>query len=247
MKPHETPILWSAPMVLALLAGRKTQTRRTVGLEEIAGAESLTVAKGAHRHRFHRFDRHAGKWGAFLESVAFPGRDHCFVKCPYGGPGDVLWGREAIRRTSLVRGMYRETVNGVVTASSSVDRATAVYAADGATAPVDTWPWKQGTLPGIHMPRGMCRLRHQINAVRVEQLKAITEADAIAEGMEPVRSEIENRQHVTCWKWPGGDTLYGTAREAYRAGWETLHGANSFELNPLVWVLGGMKALQVSR
>ena len=69
----ERPILFSAPMVRALLAGTKTQTRRTCnhpGLKDL----SYIVNCGD------------GWWGD--EEGDFQAR------CPYGQPGDRLWVRE---------------------------------------------------------------------------------------------------------------------------------------------------------
>ena len=66
----ERPILFSAPMVRALLDGSKTQTRRIVKLKH--RAEDATVA------------------GAFK-------RPEWLSTCPYGQPGDRLWVRETHR------------------------------------------------------------------------------------------------------------------------------------------------------
>ncbi|MDH2234562.1 hypothetical protein N5K37_32115, partial [Delftia tsuruhatensis] len=63
---QERPILFSAPMVLALLAGTKTQTRRVA--KEFAGRDDLEKI-------LRRFPNQNG--------------------CPYGQPGDRLWVREA--------------------------------------------------------------------------------------------------------------------------------------------------------
>lgn len=65
----ERPILFSGPMVRALLAGTKTQTRR--------------VLKGAN---------HVSAGGAPLK---FTGSDIKEVQCPYGWTGDRLWVRES--------------------------------------------------------------------------------------------------------------------------------------------------------
>lgn len=67
----ERPILFSAPMVRALLAGTKTQTRRAAKLT--AGAH--VKEPGGHR-RWHPADPEAT------------------LACPYGQPGDLLWVRE---------------------------------------------------------------------------------------------------------------------------------------------------------
>jgi hypothetical protein len=67
----ERPILFSAPMVRAILEGRKTQTRRLVKESVVTGA----IIHG-------------------LMSVR-PGFD--LAKCPYGQPGDQLWVKEAIK------------------------------------------------------------------------------------------------------------------------------------------------------
>lgn len=75
------PILFSDPMVVAIIERRKQQTRRTRGLEEVpADARLLSVAtvNGRAHATFERAD------GSTF-----------FVKCPYGGPGGGLWVREA--------------------------------------------------------------------------------------------------------------------------------------------------------
>ena len=64
----ERPILFSAPMVRAILAGTKTQTRRVV----------------------KRFEVRAGMPEPELQSLL-----RC---CPYGAPGDRLWVRETFAK-----------------------------------------------------------------------------------------------------------------------------------------------------
>lgn len=91
MKTTERPILMSAPMVRAILAGTKTQTRRAVKgwpLEWLSPPVSITP-----------------------EYVAHPDNK----ACPYGSPGDHLWVREAWARTIVHPGtelvVYREGDN----------------------------------------------------------------------------------------------------------------------------------------
>lgn len=80
LEPKARPILFSTPMVQALLAGRKTQTRR--------------VVKNVFYGDFRKMEHLApGKYGAI-----FKDQNHSFsVTCPYGKPGDLLWVRETFR------------------------------------------------------------------------------------------------------------------------------------------------------
>lgn len=76
----ERPILFSAPMVRALLAGTKTQTRRAAKVESTLGIDSILAPRraGGHAATYLLPDQAA-------EAAA------C---CPYGQPGDRLWVRE---------------------------------------------------------------------------------------------------------------------------------------------------------
>lgn len=68
----ERPILFSAPMVRALIDGSKTQTRRVAKLTDAGHVKEV----GGHR-RWHPADKNAG------------------LACPHGQPGDQLWVRES--------------------------------------------------------------------------------------------------------------------------------------------------------
>lgn len=76
----ERPILFSAPMVCALLAGTKTQTRRVVKPQPHIVEEGGSVV-GVHTPD----DQRHGRLGKMLY-------------CPYGRPGDRLWVRETFAR-----------------------------------------------------------------------------------------------------------------------------------------------------
>ncbi len=78
----ERPILFSGPMVRAILEGRKTMTRRVVKPE------------GAH-HLFPFLDlpgNHTGEWAWCSSSHVVSKHIHC----PYGQVGDRLWVRESM-------------------------------------------------------------------------------------------------------------------------------------------------------
>jgi hypothetical protein len=68
----ECPILFSAPMIRALLAGTKTQTRRIAKIDDVAYGKPVRWIS-------------VGPCTTGLQDVA----------CPYGVPGDRLWVREA--------------------------------------------------------------------------------------------------------------------------------------------------------
>jgi len=85
----ERPLIFSAPMVLALRANRKTQTRRTRGL---AG-----INEAPHKWRY---------LGQDLFAVAETG-ETATIRCPYGVVGDRLWVKET--RLALTEPLNRQT------------------------------------------------------------------------------------------------------------------------------------------
>lgn len=83
----ERPILFSAPMVLALLAGTKTQTRRVgkpVRHPDLGNLYDIGALVLEHEPQ-HVIDR----------------------ACPYGQPGDRLWVREAWHTVDGENAFYR--------------------------------------------------------------------------------------------------------------------------------------------
>jgi hypothetical protein len=148
----ERPILFSAPMVRAILEGRKTVTRRAV--------------KGPGLNFLADFTP---------EYVALP-ENHF---CPYGKPGDRLWVRETwyCDHFEVMRGPYLKPDD--LDIGEALDDGTLVYAADGLTPYEQEQPsWK----PSIHMPRWASRILMEITDVRVERLQDVTEEQAQAEG-----------------------------------------------------------------
>lgn len=153
---RERPILFSAPMVRAILAGNKTQTRRIAkpvkhpDLGNLYDAGALVLE---HEPQ-HVIDR----------------------ACPYGQPGDRLWVRESFMD---LRGTGVEHYDG------DGCRQRYAFAADsppGSYADETRKDYGLRWKPSIHMPRAACRLVLEIIGVRVERLNEISEADARAEG-----------------------------------------------------------------
>ena len=159
----ERPILFSAPMVRALLAGTKTQTRRALRAQPPAGTFQVST--------FHHPDPrpHFFAWQELPHDTAMIADDWCYP-CPYGRPCDRLWVRETW---------------GIDQADNGGDRhwRRFVYRADHGAQPLDNGtpvPWK----PSIHMPRSASRITLEITEVRVQRLQEISEEDARAEGVQ---------------------------------------------------------------
>jgi len=153
----ERPILFSGEMVRAILAGRKTQTRRVVRIQP-------------------RFDR-AGVTGAVwvqdgLGSWCFPNAaPEVRQVCPYGQPGDRLWVRETWCMNEPPSGaLYRAT-----------DQYSFVALAEARVKQGLDLKWT----PSIFMPRWASRITLEITKVRVERLQQISHSDATAEGCRP--------------------------------------------------------------
>ncbi len=202
----------SAQMVIATLNGWKSQTRRGKGLESDDPDRMVFAGYGK---------RHEKTIALFRDSIP-DDPVPLEVACPYGAPGGLLWVREGVRRNE--RGAMRFHSRGRVSTS------VAHFIADGAPAPIDSWGWKNKALPGIHMPRGVCRLELELLDVRVERLNSISEADAIAEGIErdPMFSDR--------WKNPNG-VSFESPIDAYAALWESINGRGTWATNPWCWVL----------
>jgi hypothetical protein len=156
----EKPILFSAPMVRAILAGSKTQTRRIITPRSSEGLQEGDIIV---------------RWPA----------DEFFGQCAFFRPpikvGDTLWVREAwyCDDYRVQRGPYLKPDD------MDLDQArkdgTLVYAADGLRPYEQEQPiWK----PSIHMPRWASRISLRVTQVRIERLQDISEADAIAEGID---------------------------------------------------------------
>lgn len=164
----ERPILFNAEMVRAILDGTKTQTRRLVKpnaghqgewleIELINKSPKITTAISYPSESF----------GAQIEHPQ--SGPLCFVKCPYGAPGDQLW----VRETHYLVYAQGNPNNHVI----EID-----YKADANhTKRLCPQKWR----PSIHMPRSASRIQLEILGVRVERLKAISETDSLAEGVIP--------------------------------------------------------------
>ena len=78
------PILFSTPMVRALLDGRKSMTRRTVKQQERLRMGTDVLIEGDHRPEYLN---EYGSWQQWVPNART-------MRCPHGKAGDLLWVRE---------------------------------------------------------------------------------------------------------------------------------------------------------
>lgn len=158
----EYPIIFSGPMVRAILGGRKTQTRRIIKSKnngKIIGYGGPALA---------------------METLGLDndGCEHVqTVCCPYGQPGDSLWVREKWR----LYDSYSECACYDECRCARYHNKPVYYA--------DTYDDEAKWRPSIHMPRWASRITLEITGVRVERLHDISEEEAILEGVEMFEDE----------------------------------------------------------
>lgn len=233
----ERPILFSGAMVRAILAGRKSQTRRVV---KLIGAEVVEEAI-------------TGPW-------PFSPQHDDWLACPFGRPGDRLW----VRETHAFLDKRDPSGKRVAYAAGpflwgNSDPKTGV-----------TWPPPENSCdavrvprwrPSIHMPRWASRLTLEVTGVRVERLNAISEEDAVAEGVEvhmmpeewrAVRQQHGRNEAITFDREPSADIIaelrlrdvthvparpMRSAASGFSSLWESINGAGSWDANPWVWAI----------
>ncbi|WP_175649444.1 hypothetical protein [Pseudomonas sp. Marseille-P9899] len=163
IQTKERPILFSGPMVRAILDGDKAVTRRAVKMTDL------------------------------LQVCLEPQEGELKLKaanklCPLGRPGDRLWVRETwyCDHFEVQRGPYLKPAD--LDIAEAREDGTLVYAADGLTPYEQEQPvWK----PCIHMPRWVSRILLEITDVRVERLQDISEQQALAEGVMSAERDID--------------------------------------------------------
>lgn len=226
---RERPILFSAPMVRAILDGRKTQTRRIVKNPEWTGC--LT---GDCPH-----DRQADCDAALA------------ALCPYGAPGDRLWVREAwaVKRHEPHLPHERDY--------QDLLSPTIRYLADGAERRIEGdragfgcyhGPVEKGR-PSIHMPRWASRILLEIVEIRVERLQDISTVDVLAEGAPVDHSHRDHTQDgsnpVMCLTENAWTSQ--TPRAWFHRLWEQINGEGSWDANPWAWVVDFRRVAQEAR
>lgn len=206
----ERPILFSGPMVRAILEGRKTQTRRVVRHQPPAATREV--------FRFHHPDPRTHYWafdGGSLLDWSHP--------CPQGEIGDRLYVRETWQHSNHPFGPYESDCLVFYRADYLDDPLGPAFerSADGIRR-----EWR----PSIHMPRTAARITLAITGVRVERLQSISESDARAEGV----TIEEHHMRGYC-----AGAYRPPSIRAFHDLWDSLNATrgHGWDVNPWVWVV----------
>jgi len=208
----ERPILFSAPMVRALLAGTKTQTRRVCKPAEAHGLSFVVeVPDPQERGQVYNCSHFGDEEGSVL------------FASPYGGVGDRLWVREAWRTLNVHDHVPPRELSGAKVWYEAQDD-------------VPFHPTAFGKLrPSMFMPRWASRLTLEVTKVYVERLQDISDADARAEGIEKQSDGIGWKRGPISGDIPNTATRTAFPRLAYQSLWESINGPGSWAANPWVW------------
>ncbi len=209
MTIREFPILFSAPMLRAILDGRKTQMRPLIRRSLAPGVwKPKTIGPGYFN---------VGRAGDLVPAQDLVCLCHAARGTIIAAPwqvGDRLWVRERWR----VSCMHDDLSPRAIPAGAYVE-----YLAD-----------LGGILAGrgrssSHMPRWASRITLEVTAVRVERLQDISEADARAEGDDDIGPCDHSRQSCAD---------IGCCGPGFKGGfcvrWQAKHGAELWDFNP--WV-----------
>lgn len=205
-----------------ILNGTKTQTRRLVKPQPVAGQGMVNAA-------------YCGDRNLWLRDGPCDETDPAYQwRCPYGQHGDRIYVRE-----TFVHGHDYDAVTDRLRTHDDAGNELLMKTWFRATeAPTwcddDGWeantPWK----PAIHMPKALARIWLEITGVRVERLQDISAADAKAEGIEGQFADgpWRNYQRDGYWFPEGKDTA---PILSFRSLWESTGG--DWAANPWVWVI----------
>lgn len=230
----DRPILFSSPMILALLARRKRQTRRILKPEPYSNGyrfdgrdflchndylppSALLMDRGKGKNRYtisNMEDGPEGMSGVYI--------------------GDRFWCREVWH--------VSKHFDKVKPSDLSRDTQIRYEATDFPPVTILSGRFR----PGMFMPRWASRITLSVIDVKIERLLEISEADAIAEGIVKERvivgatyaggihSEISADRYFTMIEAIDGDDGFESGEDAYFALWDHINGKGAADKNP--WV-----------
>lgn len=214
----ERPIIFSGPMVRAILEGRKSMTRRVVKYKPFYGEPNWDYAfvDGGVDCQYLHIPQDGGEYGDSTTQRAY---------CPYGVPGDALWVREAWTRVPQSAYWHDPSIP---------------HCRDGEDWIIYRAGWERsdpgvGWHPSIHMPRWASRITLEVTGVRVERVHDISGDDAIAEGI--IHHNGLGVGH-SGYRYSQSSPVYQSPDIAFAELWDSINGKkHPWSSNPWVWVI----------
>ena len=208
-------MLFSTEMVQAILAGRKTQTRRTKGLHLINSGPDYWEFNGGGIYAKADSSMNVPITYWFFVFKNTITEEKIQIKCPYGQLGDVFWVRESFFCTKY----YEHT---------PIFKNKGKYVYKASDNFIGCHKWK----PSIHMPKKAARLFLRIKDIRVERLRDMFHSDARAEGVDFIEGISGNFYYNYLTLDYGCNELF-----SFMTLWQKINGEKSWEENPWVWVI----------
>jgi hypothetical protein len=206
----ETPILFNAAMVKAILEGRKTMTRRVFNPDQIAIKETES---GPY---FYTYAKRGSELTCTGQGPFIP--NNWLHYCPYGQPGDKLY----VKETFGFPATYDR-----FKPSEGDKRWPIYYHADKSHGNLVRWTDEEQELgklrPSIFMPRWASRIALEVTGVKVERVMGISEGDAMADG------------GWTYAKCP----IHKNPTASFKALWDSINSSRGYgwDKNPYVWAV----------
>lgn len=222
----EIPILFSTPMVQAILEDRKNQTRRICKPQPVYDEDSGYVYIGNVMFDIHdKWDipmylKNNARWE--IGDILWV-KETFFALGKWENNGTTKTGKQKYRFRDLTKKMGREYMYLV-----------------NSDKPAEVETKKDGLIhwykrPSIFMPRIASRIKLKVTNVKVERVQDITEEDAIAEGINEDHFETAVNLYNYCG---AGYTDYmPPAKYTYMQLWESINGKGSWDVSPWVWVI----------
>ena len=220
----EKPIIFSGPMVRAILNETKIQTRRVMKPQPVYDPE---LYKKVHTYG----SQHGGwVWQVKPDHLWFCWDDwkgfdpRIYQSGPYQ-PGDRLWVRETWATNYDLDHVKPSNLEAVHYLTPIYYKADGPNLHNGYELGFLAKTWR----PSIFMPRWASRLTLEIAEVRVERLQDISEKDALAEGVDLSIPGGIHQQLGPKWAVP-----------RFQALWDSINGKRpgcSWQDNPRVWVI----------
>ncbi len=208
----------------------------------VSGPEARAIRSGAQTQFLRPIHRRVSLVGGLAMDMLLA------TKCPYpiGAP---LWLRETWADADCMYQCHANDSPGVVAYRADMTALQFDAMAPRAIPPADLQTWNFDALKWRSprtMPRWASRIDLAVTDGRGCRLSDITEADALAEGLQG-----DETLRPVGWD-PNGDDWNAGATANYIASfgdpatpighfrhlWETIYGAGSWALNPWVWVCG---------